>query len=240
MIHHFDFASSFERSRCAPDPIAMLSDGQHKLGAQAVVESSERMQTTGAHMTIYNGTHEQGSDHSAATPDDSDRSGAITQVAAAIEHGPGQTANIVTPVAGCTIAHDGYCNVFEHLTPILSKMAGHLEVVQENVDTLADSGRVSPDRVRSGVQVPATRVRALRCSSSVESLNLSEVQLRGNVETRPVSARSDVSFGSASSAFTCLSSSTSGSQNPLSPHTHARRSLTGTVSMPSLLQPKLP
>lgn len=235
--------SSLERSRCAPDPIAMLSDGQHKLydhlacsdgGLEDVRSGGLPAQQTLSEPML----HEQGSDRSGATPNDSDRSGASTHLASALERTDADWGgNDTVLAAGHMSPHDGYTTAFEHLTPILSKMAGHLEVVQENTD--ADTSRSRSERGVGGLRVPATRVRALRCSSSLESLNLSEVHLRDNAETRPQSARSDVSFGSASSAFTCLSSSTSGSHNPLntlSPPAHVRRSLTGTVSMPSLLQ----
>ena len=77
--------------------------------------------------------------------------------------------------------------VFDQLAPILSKVAGqYLEVVQENTDAVRD---IIKDFDRS-CHVRATRVRALRCSASAESLNLAEVHLRAEADVRPQSARS--------------------------------------------------
>ncbi|KAL1495726.1 hypothetical protein AB1Y20_016593 [Prymnesium parvum] len=205
---HSATIASLDRSRAAPDPIAMLSDGD--LSALPAFR-----------------------EHVDAAEHDSDRSGATTQLAlAAEEPSSAEYAGAASPPHGASSPPGDYAHVFERLTPLLSKMACHLEVVLENADAHTELARA---RSEGGVKVPTTRVRAMRCSASVESLNLSEVHLHKHAETRPQSARSDVSFGSASSAFTCLSSSTSGS-HPLSPDLRARRSLTGTVSMPSLPQ----
>jgi len=247
VIRRFLSAGSLnERSRRAPDPIAMLSDGQHKLRSNQleppqVAPLSIRRACSEPMTLAPNQGSEQGSDHSGATPNNSDRSGAMTEVALKRKDSNGQSRS----ANDCVGSDDGYSNVFEHLTPILSKMGvaqGHLEVVQENTAIVHEAHHERSDPVSGSVQVPATRVRALRCSTSVESLNLSEVHLRENGDTRAQGARSDISFGSASSAFTCLSSSTSGSHNlhpAFSPLAQARQSLTGTVSMPSLPQLQL-
>jgi len=231
VIRRFPPGGALEDSRCAPDPIAMLSDGQRHL--------TDRFARRDVELSVSaDQLHEQGSDLSSTTPIDSDQSAAFTQVAVTSEPTDGQgKGRCCMPRerqgSEREVPNVGFSNVFEHLTPILSKVAGNLEAVQEN----ADVTRERSHSVTGGMQVQATRVRALRCSSSVESLNLSEVQLCDNPETRSRGARSDISFGSESSAFTCLSSSTSGSHStfpglPFGAHRH--RPLKETVSMPSL------
>ena len=103
--------------------------------------------------------------------------------------------------------------------------------------------------------VPATRVRAMRSAHRsaphVQALDLSALAAISSIMrdegkegegVRPTSARSDVSFGSACSAFTCWSSSSQSSSQITSPRhrgggehggEHAR-GLKATVSMPSL------
>lgn len=219
----------------------MLSNGQRKLSSRQI-DGIQSVPSNSTHQTCsepraHKQDSEHGSDVTGVTPSSLDRSGAVTHATVAMPHWCG-TSEPAAPGP-----HNGFSHVFEHLTPILSKMGvapGHLEVVQENTDVAIDVSRARSEGQVRGVQVPATRVVAMRCSSSVESLNLADVHLRDKAGARSRSARSDVSFGSASSAFTCLSSSTSGSHNlvsALSPSTHGRRSLTGTISMPQLRLP---
>ena len=85
--------------------------------------------------------------------------------------------------------------------------------------------------------MPATKVKALRGRSNL--LHLSQVTLpyeeSGNRSPRILSARSDLSFGSACSAFT----SCSGGSPPSSASASAS-SLTPSASMPSLRRKQPP
>jgi len=189
-------AARAKKERCveAPDPIAMLSDGQ------------------------YSATS---TDH---TPNDSDHSAAATRLD--IGHS-GERSNSKSP------SHE---LLTDFLSPILSKLnvgeSYRLEVVPEQADSPSGISGQRP----SATQVTATKVKALRggAHSTMEALNLAQVKLPAETDTqRPLSARSDVSIGSACSAFSSFSSPSCSTSDTVSPR-NPNRSLTGTVSMPSL------
>jgi len=109
-----------------------------------------------------------------------------------------------------------------------------LQVVQETPG-LANASQ-SRFRRRDWVPTARLKVPALRSAgANVQALDLSQIRLPplGNASdaVQPSSARSDVSFGSAQSAFTCCSSTSPSSSQMASPR---NKTLKGTVSMPSL------
>lgn len=245
----------------APDPIAMLSDGQRKamlvlreglvpmldVPALEVPTSPPPIGRIAAGgQVLQDGTDSspRGSNQSvpSSAPDESDNSAAPTQL------------DIMAPVAE-------EAALLTSLIPILSKVTGRhalpqqrpqpqkpkphssqqsqppppqpgqLEVVLEATASPAATSAV----VHPVHPVPTTRVRALRYGrTNVQALDLSQLTLRDAPleDPRPLSARSDVSFGSACSAFSKYSSASGSSSQLASP-----RGLTGTVSMPSLHQP---
>ena len=216
----------------APDPLAMLSDGQHKslekqqLLAQTQLRplalADDPAQPTAATFLRRAASEPRSASEPSSLNEESDRSAAITHVR--------------RPSKDDEIEEERYFSqnaIFEHLTPILSKVAGqHLEVVQEQ-----EGAAAAAQRRCTAPQVKATRVRALRGSSSLESFGLTEerIDALNAIErsvARPQSARSDVSFGSAASAFSPPSSA-SGSLPGCSPRARTR-TLTAAQSLPSL------
>lgn len=183
------------------------------------------------------------SDH---TRVDSDRSAAITSAA---PPAGGHESTFSTLSEPDTLR--------EYLSPILSKISQQfmqlpLDVVSED-EVAPNSSRPyhhtpiepptssQPKGIRRDVSARARRVRPQPKPSStslVQSLDLSQVRqpladgdLGSLGGSRPQSARSDVSIGSAGSAFTCFSESSS--SQVTSPR---HRTLSGTVSMPSLVR----
>jgi len=185
-----------QRDALAPDPIAMLSDGQ----LTAVGPPYTR-----AFSDYDNGTPVGDSDDSAATTRLEEASGRSPQ-------------------------HD----VLDTLAPVFSKLKNQLAVVPEQAAGLASH------RTHRQVRVPATKVKARRGDSvTMQALSLAQVSLSKEPEhpPRPLSARSDISIGSALSAFSSWSSPASPPySHTTSPRVSAGRgrSLTMTSSMPTL------
>jgi len=125
------------------------------------------------------------------------------------------------------------------LIPVLEKVTAQttLEVVQEGPG-LPGSGsmRAMPSlgKRASRVHVPARKdVRALDLSDLRDKGGLERGQAAGPRQAgRDLDTRSDVSFGSAQSAFECYSSSSSQLNSPQ--HQDVRAELKATVSMPLL------
>ena len=163
-----------------------------------------------------------GSDLSA--PNDSDTSAAPTQYheAHAKASEPGKVLfSALAPI------DDQHALLTSTLIPILEKVSGHqhgLEAVSESGPLPASGAPTRTNWTRSELtRVPATRVPAKRSSGGVHAVELSQISGLAASEAdadgrRPPSARSDnastLSFGSANSAFTMLSPSSSSSQLP--------------------------
>ena len=193
----------------APDPIAMLSNGQHKAARVDGESSGDELLDESADGSLPR--------------NDSDRSIATTRI--------GGGAKGASP-AGKEESLSGI------LAPILSKITSDLDVVAERagegagrrLPTRVPATKPAPERRKPGERrAPAAGDVALA---------LSEVRLvhDGGGEQRPTSTRSDVSIGSMCSAFTSLSSSASGSQ--LNSPRGAARTLTTSASMPAGTFPK--
>jgi len=175
-----------------------------------------------------------GSDHSA--PNDSDKSAAPTCAAPGASAGEGH-------VAGAPDDDEAVLGAATNLIPILQKVAEHatLEVVQESDGArvaLAGPSAAAAAAARKAWKANARHVPALR-----KDVDLSELRLKGGLDhglRPPVAgigprsfdsdAKSDVSFGSAQSAFECYSSPSSSHLN--SPR--GRTELKAAQSMPLL------
>jgi len=206
----------------APDPIAMISEGQHTaIGDSDTDDELERSMGS-------------------TDPQGSDKSLAMTRIGVTMER-------MLLSKPGADSQEDA---LSELLYPILSKITNRLEVQSEQEQGSSAALRGFPGRPPTvqATKVPAIRSgesgAPSRYSSADEgpSLTLSHVTLsphgRGP-ERWPVSARSDVSIGSRCSAFTSLSSPSSASGSLLSSPRARSRALTSSVSMPAGSLPSL-
>jgi len=244
----------------APDPIAMLTDGtrkamlsfsnayQNALGVVGSVGTNVAdLAHVGAPASAEVGINDgeavcsadgeaQSSDRSA--PNESDHSAAPTHYAEA--QAP---------------ASDGalYKNLMQSLSKVTGTASsassepppqGQLKVVQEGVPGVASTSSCGTSTAtlmrREWKPAKSLRVPALRsATTNVKALDLSQIRsdlppLGANAASdRNVDTRSDVSFGSAQSAFTCWSSSSPTSSQVTSPRAQ-HGSLKTTVSMPAL------
>jgi len=221
----------------APDPIAMLTDGTRKamLSARSVISNAMGVVGVGEVSTTVGSADGEGMGSADGEALASDRSA------------PNESDNSAAPThfneAAAAAAPASDSSLYKNLIPILSKVTGNpppqgqLEVVQENAPDVAStasaSGGAAAMMRRGWKPTKSLRVPALRSAgSNVQALDLSQIQLPAPAATaaeRPQDARSDVSFGSAHSAFTCWSSS-----SPSSSHLNSPRHLKATVSMPTL------
>ena len=227
-----------------PDPVSMLSDGDYKAlgdmrskrgarggGARTPTGSSSSAE---AAATVSPGASPEG--------EDSERSAAATCPSFASSGGGHHSESEKAAKAFTSEFEDLRLTL---LSPILSKLGNHLlEVVPELPDSGASAGGgvpLSRFRKQHSEPVPATKVKALRGRSNL--LHLSQVTLpyeeSGNRSPRILSARSDLSFGSACSAFTSIDSSCSGGSPPSSASASAS-SLAPSASMPSLRRKQPP
>jgi len=180
----------------APDPIAMLSDGQRK-----AIDSSTEL------------------DEGDLAAPDSDRSAATTR--------------LDDPLGSSTAERSSNHDLLNALAPLFSKLSNQLEVVPEQAAALAKGGCHATRKA-------AVRVKPQRASANIQALNLSQVRLPSDSDSpRPFSpTRSDISIGSAQSAFSSWSSpcnsTGSFSASPRNRQPGAGRGLTATASMPSL------
>lgn len=239
----------------APDPIAMLTDGQKKAarpssGAGRRSSSKGSPTDEGACDIDRAGLGEFGADidgeplgSDRSAPNESDHSAAPTQhhildPSCQSKCSTGKPENASDALVGDE--HALLTNIDANLIPILEKYSHD------------PAGGTSGSSAARSTWQPANRVRvpALRSSSrsNVHALDLSQISQISNSslvagrlpklgqipatdnDARPPSARSDLSFGSAHSAFTVLSSPSSSqlaSPRPMN-------TLKATVSMPAL------
>ena len=242
----------------APDPIAMLTDGTEKAverSFRSLVDASQtrddkdsQRQTpdiTDTHCDAEAGASADGealgSDRSAphSAPNNSDTSAAPTTRAAAdsgVDNGGVDFNSLLPVLSKVTGSRGGPLSPREK--EALRKEEQLLEVVPEGPGVQAARHRNVPHGTRLPVR-PSARRSTER--SNVQALNLSQLTqlppLKGPntaaasaADPRPQSARSDVSFGSVHSAFSCWSSSSPNSSQLASP----RPAMKTTVSMPAL------
>ena len=190
-----------------------------------------------------------GSDRSAphSAPNDSDHSMAPTTRAGAVDSANGQSSGVdfqnLLPVLSKVARKGGPLSPRDK--EALRREEQLLEVVQEGPGVGADA-KHSHRRLSHGIPRVPVRPSARRSSerSNVQALDLSQVtrlpplsaanggsSASGAAEVRPTSARSDVSFGSAHSAFSCWSSASASSSQLASPRPVPLKT---TVSMPAL------
>lgn len=115
-------------------------------------------------------------------------------------------------------------------SPIMSKVGSlALEAVPEQSN--APGGALPTTKLR---KVPSTKLKPLPAlaADSKGALHLSQVKLACDDTARPPSARSDVSIGSACSAFSSYSGSTSGS-HVTSPRCRGLKTSASTPAMSS-------
>uniref|UniRef100_A0A7S2G8U4 Uncharacterized protein n=1 Tax=Haptolina brevifila TaxID=156173 RepID=A0A7S2G8U4_9EUKA len=244
----------------APDPIAMLTGGERKgtdampplsarsrsfhiderwIASADLASERERplnkQRALGEFGADIDG-EPLGSDHSA--PNDSDKSAARTysaDEAARAAVGEGH-------VVGAPADEEAVLGAATNLIPLLEKVTAHstLEVVQEGGASAAASAAAAA-AARKAWKANARHVPAVRKDiKDGHALDLSDLRVKGGLERAvrlgagPRSfdsdANSEVSFGSAQSAFECyLSPSTSQFNSP-----RGRSELKATVSMPSM------
>jgi len=238
----------------APDPIAMLTDGQRKgtdrphgggpplpIRSRSYSNVEERCflsdlglerQASGERPLINHALGALGDDIDGEPigSDTSAPSNPTNESAAPTQRGPR---------SGESGEEEKLQSSISSLIPVLEKVTAQttLEVVQEGPG-LPGSGsmRAMPSlgKRASRVHVPARKdVRALDLSDLRDKGGLERGQAAGPRQAgRDLDTRSDVSFGSAQSAFECYSSSSSQLNSPQ--HQDVRAELKATVSMPLL------
>jgi len=243
---HVGSGDASRRASCSDD-----SPTQDELGAAPDVTDheagSQPGETAASHHSGPNDSEGLGSDRSAphSAPNDSDHSMAPTARAGGSAEGSSSGVDFqnLLPVLSKVARKGGPLSPRDK--EALRREEQLLEVVQEGPGVGADA-KQSHRRLSHGIPRVPVRPSARRSSerNSVQALDLSQVTRlpplagaangsSGSVaaEARPTSARSDVSFGSAHSAFSCWSSASASSSQLASPRPVPLKT---TVSMPAL------